>query len=79
MLKCQQVLTFMRRINTTSERLKARNFFFRQYFSFYEHLKFRAQLSFITTSPVSSDISKQWDMTASTANDGNSNEIKRRQ
>ena len=32
-------------INTTSERLKARNFFICRYFSFYEYLKFRAQLS----------------------------------
>ena len=31
-------------INTTSERLKARDFFICQYFSFYEQLKFRAQL-----------------------------------
>ena len=39
------ISTFMSRINTTSERLRARNFFFRQYFSFYKHLKFRGQLS----------------------------------
>ena len=32
-------------INTTSERLKARNFFICQYFTFYEQLEFRAQLS----------------------------------
>ena len=32
-------------INKTSERLKARNFFVCRYFSFYEQLKFRAQLS----------------------------------
>ena len=32
-------------INTTSERLKAINFFICRYFSFYEQLKFRAQLS----------------------------------
>ena len=31
--------------NTTSERLKARNVFICQYFSFYEQLKFRVQLS----------------------------------
>ena len=37
------ILTFM--INTTPERLKARNFFICRYFSFYEQLKFRAQLS----------------------------------
>ena len=39
------ILTFMRMINTTSERLKAINFFICRYFSFYEQLKFRAQLS----------------------------------
>ena len=39
------ILTFISRINTTSERLKARNFFICWYFSFYEQLKFRAQLS----------------------------------
>ena len=32
-------------INTTSERLKAINFFICWYFSFDEHLKFHAQLS----------------------------------
>ena len=32
-------------MNATSERLKAINFFIYQYFSFYEQLKFRAQLS----------------------------------
>ena len=32
-------------INTTYERLKARNFFICRYFSLYEQLKFRAQLS----------------------------------
>ena len=37
-------LTFTRKINTTSER-QARNFFICLYFSFYEQLKFRAQLS----------------------------------
>ena len=48
------ILTFMGRINTTSERLKARNIFICQYFSFYEQLKFHAQLSmksFITSGP----------------------------
>ena len=49
------ILTFMSRINTTSERLKARNFFICLYFSFYEQLKFCAQLeyekSFITSGP----------------------------
>ena len=39
------ILTFISMINTTSERLKARIFFICQYFSFYEQLKFRAQLS----------------------------------
>ena len=32
-------------INTTSEQLKASNFYICQYFSFYEQLKLRAQLS----------------------------------
>ena len=36
------ILTFISMINTTSERLNARNFFICQYFSFYEQLKFRA-------------------------------------
>ena len=31
------ILTFISMINTTSERLKARNFFISQHFSFYEH------------------------------------------
>ena len=39
------ILTFISTINTTCERLKARNFFICPYFSFYEQLKFRAQLS----------------------------------
>ena len=41
------ILTFISMINTTSERLKARYmyFFIGRYFSFYEQLKFRAQLS----------------------------------
>ena len=39
------ILTFFSKINTTSERLKARNFFICRYFSFYGQLKFRAQLS----------------------------------
>ena len=39
------ILTFLSLINTTSERLKARNFFICWYFSFYEQLKFPAQLS----------------------------------
>ena len=37
--------TFISMINTTSERLKARNFSICPYFSFYEMLKFHAQLS----------------------------------
>ena len=39
------ILTFISMINTTSEIIKARNFFICRYFSFYEQLKFRAQLS----------------------------------
>ena len=39
------ILTFISTINKTSARLKARNFFICRYFSFYEQLKFRAQLS----------------------------------
>ena len=39
------ILTFISMINATSERLKARKFFIVQYLSFYEQLKFRAQLS----------------------------------
>ena len=39
------ILTFISMINTTSRRLKARNFFICRYFSFYEQLKFWAQLS----------------------------------
>ena len=39
------ILTFISVINTTSERLKARNFFICWYFSFYEQLKFHAQMS----------------------------------
>ena len=34
------ILTFISMINTTSERLKARNFLIFRYFSFYEQLKF---------------------------------------
>ena len=39
------ILTFISMINTTSERLKARDFFICRYLGFYEQLKFRAQLS----------------------------------
>ena len=39
------ILTFISTINTTSERLKTRNVFICRYFSVYEQLKFRAQLS----------------------------------
>ena len=39
------ILSFISMINTTSERLKARNFFNCRYFNFYEQLKFRAKLS----------------------------------
>ena len=47
------ILTFISMINTTSESLKARNFFICLYFSFYEQLKFRAQYEkcFITLGP----------------------------
>ena len=38
------ILTFISVINATSERLKAKNYFICQYFSFYELLKFRALL-----------------------------------
>ena len=38
------ILTFISMINTTFETLKARNFFICEYFSFYEQLKFLAQL-----------------------------------
>ena len=39
------ILTFISMINTKSERPKARKFFICRYFSVYEQLKFRAQLS----------------------------------
>ena len=39
------ILIFISMINTSSERLKARNFFICQYISVYEQLKFHAQLS----------------------------------
>ena len=39
------ILTFISMKNTTSERLKARNFFNCGYFSFYKQFQFRAQLS----------------------------------
>ena len=39
------ILTFISMIITTSQRLKARNFFICRYFNVYEQLKFRAQLS----------------------------------
>ena len=39
------ILTFIGMINTTFERFKARNFFICMHFSFYEQLKFHAQLS----------------------------------
>ena len=38
----RDILTLISMINTTSERLKARNFFICRYFSVYEQLKFRA-------------------------------------
>ena len=39
------ILTFISMINTTSVRLKARNLFICRYCSFYEQLKYHAQLS----------------------------------
>ena len=39
------ILTYISMINTTSEVFRGRNFFICPYFSFYEQLKFRAQLS----------------------------------
>ena len=36
------ILTFISMINTTSKRLKVRNFFICRYFIFYEQVKFRA-------------------------------------
>ena len=39
------ILTFISVLNTTSERLEARQVFICRYFSFYEHLIFSAQLS----------------------------------
>ena len=39
------ILIFISMINTTSERLQTINFFICRYFSFYEQLTFRAQLS----------------------------------
>ena len=45
------ILTFISMINTTSEGLKARNFFICGYFSVYEQLTVHAQLSFKTSRP----------------------------
>ena len=45
LIKIKMPQLFISMINTTYERLKARNFFICQYFSFYEQLRFRAQLS----------------------------------
>ena len=39
------ILTFISMIKPTSERLKARHFFICRYSTFYEQLRFRAQLS----------------------------------
>ena len=39
------ILTFLSMINTSSEGRKARSVFFCRYFSCYDQLKFRAQLS----------------------------------
>ena len=40
-----RILAFYSMINTPSKSLKARKIFIFQYFSFYEHLKFHAKLS----------------------------------
>ena len=49
------ILTLISIINTTSERLKARNFFIYRYFSFYEQLEIlclvKHEKSFITSGP----------------------------
>ena len=45
------ILTFISMINTTCERLKTNNFSICRYFTFYEQLKFCAQLSFVTLWP----------------------------
>ena len=45
MLTIVGILTYISMINTTSEGLKATHFFISWYFSFYEQLKSRAQLS----------------------------------
>ena len=39
------ILTFISRINTTSESLKAKTIFTFQHFSFYMQMKFNAQMS----------------------------------
>ena len=39
------ILTFINRIDTTSESFKVRNVFIFHHFTFYEQLKFHAQLS----------------------------------
>ena len=56
------ILTFMRMINTTSDRLKARNFFICWYFSFYGQLKFRAQLSGAQNSFITSGTGVQGEL-----------------
>ena len=45
MLTIAEFLTIISMINALFERFTARNFFTCRYFSFYEQLKFRAQLS----------------------------------
>ena len=45
LINVKRHFTFISMINTPSERLKAINFFICRYFSFYEQLKIRAQLS----------------------------------
>ena len=44
-VKIVGILTIISMINETSESLKARQLFIYKHFSFYEQLKFRAQLS----------------------------------
>ena len=45
MPKIVGIITFIGMLNTTSESLKARKIFIFEHFSFYEPLKFHAQLS----------------------------------
>ena len=52
------ILTFISMLNTTSERLKAIDFFICRYFSFYEQLKFHTQLSITSGSGYFTPYSK---------------------